>query len=84
MGVADEERIPLIVGSVLLFGLYIYVQLAIGRYIQMKDVELRTGASFSNPVSILLLWLVANSGVAYMQNGINRVIEHERMRASQG
>jgi hypothetical protein len=64
-----------------LFILVIYVQLAIGSYIKLKDKELKTGASYSNALSILSLWLVANLGVAYMQSGINRVIECSRDRA---
>ena len=65
-----------------LFGLCIYVQLAIGNYVKSKDIELNTGASYSNGVSVVLLWLVANIGVAYMQSGINRVIQHERSEQS--
>lgn len=63
-----------------LFGFFLYVQLSIGNYIKEKDAQLKTGENFSNAASILLLWLVANTGVAYMQSGINRVIRHEQAR----
>jgi len=57
---------------------FINVQLSIGYYIKVKDAELNTGKEYSNPLSIVLLWFVANTGVAYMQSGINRIITHER------
>ena len=76
-----KNPITILVLIPLILSLCIYVQLAIGNYIKTKDIELKTGASFSNVVSIFLFWFVANLGVAYMQGGINRVIEHERKRS---
>ena len=73
-----KNPLLLLVAILGLFGLCIHVQLAIGNYVKSKDIELNTGASYSNGVSVILLWLVANLGVAYMQSGINRVIHHER------
>ncbi len=66
----------------LLLSFYIYVLFAFGNYIKLKDVELNTGSSFSNLLSIFLFWFVANLGIAYLQSGINRIIEHERMRSN--
>jgi hypothetical protein len=76
-----QNPIPFLVPFLTLFGFCIYVQIAIGNYIKAKDRELNTGGSYSNALSVFLLWVVANSGVAYMQTAINRVIEHERMRS---
>lgn len=71
----------LFAGAVLLlFAFFVCVQLSIGNYIKEKDRQLNTGASFSNALSLVLLWMVANTGVAYMQAGINRVITNERAR----
>lgn len=64
-----------------LFGFFLYVQVSIGNYIKGKDAQLNTGGNFSNSLSIFLLWVVANTGVAYMQSGINRVIRHEQARS---
>jgi hypothetical protein len=60
--------------------LFIWVHTAIGTYIKAKDVELSTGAKYSNAIAVLLFWVVANSGVAYTQAGLNRIIRHERAR----
>lgn len=59
----------------------LYVQVSIGNYIKSKDAQLNTGGNYSNALSVFLLWLVANSGVAYMQSGINRIIRHEQARS---
>jgi hypothetical protein len=59
----------------------IYVQLEIGNYIVRKDLELNTGRSYSNLISIFLFWFVADLGVAYMQSGINRIIYQERTKS---
>lgn len=64
-----------------LLGFFLYIQVAIGNYIKSKDVQLNTGGNFSNALSIFLFWIVANTGVAYMQSGINRVIRHEQARS---
>ena len=81
--VATRTDNPLlfIVSTFCLFGLFIYVQIAIGNYVKLKDTELNTGVTFSNTVSVILLWIVANLGVAYMQSGINRIITHERVHS---
>jgi ABC-type Na+ efflux pump permease subunit len=73
--------VPFFVAALLLFAFFVYVQLSIGNYIKAKDRQLNTGASFSNALSFVLLWMVANVGVAYMQAGINRVITNERARS---
>jgi glucan phosphoethanolaminetransferase (alkaline phosphatase superfamily) len=73
--------IPFFAVALLLFAFFVYVQLSIGNYIKAKDRQLNTGASFSNALSFVLLWMVANVGVAYMQAGINRVITNERARS---
>jgi hypothetical protein len=64
-----------------MFSLFIYVQFAIGNYIKSKDIELNTGKTYSNAMSVILLWFVANLGVAYMQASINRIIRLERERS---
>lgn len=76
-----HNLVPVLAASFLLFGLYVHVQVAIGNYIKSKDRALGTGASFSNFVSVFLLWFVFNLGIVYMQHGINRIIEHERARS---
>lgn len=81
--VAIQTKNPFLLCAVLLclFGFFVYVQISIGNYIKAKDAQLETGGEFSNAVSVVLLWLVANTGVAYMQLGINRVIRHEQARS---
>lgn len=69
-----------IVTVLCLFGLSIYIQIAIGNYVKSKDIELSTGGTYSNVISIILLWMFANLGIAYMQSSINRIIRYERAR----
>ena len=64
-----------------LLAFLLYVQVSIGNYIIKKDIQLGTGHQYSHAISLVLLWLVANTGVAYMQSGINRVIRHEQARS---
>lgn len=80
---AINSKTPLlfIIACLCLLGLFLYIQVSIGNYIKNKDVQLNTGGNFSNALSILLFWLVANTGVAYMQSGINRLIRHGQARA---
>ncbi len=76
---ASTKNPMLLLVSILgLFGLCLHVQVTIGNYIKSKDNGLAIGKSYSNGVSVTLLWLGASLGVAYMQSGINRIIEHER------
>ena len=77
----SNNPIYFLVIMICLLILFINVQLSIGNYIKLKDVELNTGKKYSNSMSIFLLWLVANTGVAYMQSGINRIITHEREKS---
>ena len=80
--VGDQAQIPLLFFIfVCLLALFIHVQISIGNYIKAKDAELATGGEFSNALSVVLLWLFANTGVAYMQSGINRVIRYEQARS---
>ncbi len=81
--IAIQTNNPLLffVVGLCLFSFFVYVQISIGNYIKAKDAQLGTGGEFSNAVSVVLLWLVANTGVAYMQSGINRVIRHEQARS---
>lgn len=67
--------------AVAFFAFLLYVQFSIGNYIKAKDRELNTGRSFSNALSFVLFWMLANIGAAYMQIGINRVIQGERARS---
>ena len=69
---------PLLLLAALQFALFLYVQIAIGNYIKSKHKELHTGESYSHAVSLILFWLVANLGVAYMQSGINTIIAYEQ------
>jgi len=72
----------LFVASILcLLAFFLYVQITVGNYIKRKDVQLNTGGNYSNVLSIFLFWLIANTGVAYMQVGINRVIRYEQARS---
>lgn len=61
-----------------LIAFMVHVQVSIGNYIKSKDIKHNSGASYSNTLSVVLFWLVANTGIAYMQCGINRVIQNER------
>ena len=70
-----------VVVALAFFAFLLYVQFSIGNYIKAKDKELNTGATFSNTLSFILFWMVANVGAAYMQGGINRVIRGERARS---
>lgn len=81
--VAKNTQNPLffLVVAVCLLAFVMHVQISIGNYIKTKDAQLGTGEHYSNAVSVILFWLVANTGVAYMQAGINRVIRHERARS---
>ena len=78
LAIQMDNPFLLMTAAAFLFGFHVYVQVYIGNYIKQKDAQLKTGGNFSNTVSVLLFWLVANTGVAYMQSGINRVINHER------
>ena len=79
--VQAKDPILFLVVAVCVLGFFLYVQISIGNYIKKKYAQLNAGASFSNALSIFLFWLVANTGVAYMQSGINRVIRHEQARS---
>lgn len=72
---------PIILLFVLmLFSLFFTTQvmITIGGYIQKKDKQLATGEFFSNTLCMILMFMLANAGVAYMQAGINRIIkEHQ-------
>lgn len=76
-----NNPILLLLVALLIFGLISHAQTSIGSYIKNKDLELRTGEKFSNLLSVVLFWLVANTGVAYMQSGINRIIRNEQSRS---
>ena len=39
--------------------------------------ELNTGAQYSHTTLLVLFWIVANTGIAYMQSGINRIISKQ-------
>lgn len=73
-----DNPLLFIVTVLCLFGFFIYIQIVIGNYVKSKDIELNTGGTYSNTVSVILLWMFANLGVAYMQSGINRIIRYER------
>ena len=81
--VAFQTQSPLVFFALALclLAFFVHVQIHIGNYIKAKDAQLATGVEFSNTMSIVLFWLVANTGVAYLQSGINRVIRHEQARS---
>ena len=81
--VAFQTKNPLLLFALALclLAFFVHVQIYIGNYVKAKDAQLATGVQFSNTMSVLLFWLVANTGVAYMQSGINRVIRHEQARS---
>jgi glucan phosphoethanolaminetransferase (alkaline phosphatase superfamily) len=81
LAINSQTPLLFITTCLCLLGFILYIQVSIGNYIKNKDVQLNTGSNFSNAVSILLFWLVANTGVAYMQSGINRIIRHEQARS---
>lgn len=81
LAVNYETPLVFIAACLCLLGFLLYIQVSIGNYIKSKDIQLNTGGNYSNALSIFLLWLVANTGVAYMQSGINRVIRHEQARS---
>lgn len=60
--------------------LFLYVQITIGNYIKQKYAELNIDKSYSNVLSIILLWFVLNLGIVYMQSSINLIIKHERAK----
>lgn len=77
----ETDRIwPVMTAGFALLGLYIHVQLAIGNYIKRKDQELSTWGSYSHIISLLLLWMFALYGVAYIQQSLNRIIRRSRAR----
>ena len=71
-----------IIPSLIMFASYlvfvIYVLCAIGNYIKIKDKENNLGIYFSNLTSIFLLFVVANTGVIYMQRALNQIIASEQ------
>jgi hypothetical protein len=81
--VAFQTKNPLLFFALALclIAFFVHVQISIGNYIKAKDDQLSTGVKFSNTMSVGLFWLVANTGVAYMQSAINRVIRHEQARS---
>jgi hypothetical protein len=81
VAVQVKDPFLFLVVAVCLLIFFLYVQISIGNYIIMKYAQLNAGTSFSNALSIFLFWLVVNTGVAYMQSGINRVIRHEQARS---
>ena len=54
-----------------------YVQVQVGNYIKSKEQELGLPVTFSNAKSLLLMYLVGMSGMAYIQSNMNRIIESE-------
>jgi H+/Cl- antiporter ClcA len=68
---------PVFVGFFVWGAFLIYVQIQIGNYIKHKDRELGLGLNFSNAKSIMLMYLVANYGMAYIQHSLNKVIQNE-------
>ncbi len=81
LAVNSETQFLFIAACLCLLGFFLYIQVSLGNYIKNKDIQLNTGGNFSNAVSILLFWLVAITGVAYMQSGINRIIRYEQARS---
>lgn len=78
--VETGEAWAVVTAALMLFGLCIHVQLAIGNYIKRKDQELNTRGSYSHLASMLLLWMFAYYGVAYVQRSLNRIIRRSRAR----
>lgn len=76
---ANENRIiPFLVMLASYLAFIIYVLCAIGNYIKIKDKEHNIGILFSNLTSIFLLFVVANTGVIYMQRALNKIIASEQ------
>lgn len=61
--------------------LFVYVQITIGNYIKQKYAELNIDKSYSNLLSLILLWFVFNLGIVYMQSSINLIIKHEMAKS---
>ena len=70
--------IPFLIMFTSYLAFIIHVLCAIGNYIKTKDKEHNTGISFSNLTSVLLLFVVANTGVIYMQRALNQIISSEQ------
>ena len=78
VAVTSNNPVYFLITALFTLILFFHIQLSFGNYIKSKDVQLNTGNTYSNSLSIFLFWFVANLGVAYMQSGFNRVIGHER------
>jgi hypothetical protein len=68
---------PAFAGIVVWGAFLVYVQVQVGKYIQRKDQELGLGLKFSNAKSLVLMYLVAMAGMAYIQTSLNKVIQSE-------
>lgn len=71
-------------GMILVFyvlGLFLYVQISIGRYIRSKENTLKLDNQYNHWISLLLMWFVMNIGVAYIQQHINKIIDAERSKS---
>ena len=66
----------IIFATYLIFVIYVFCE--IGNYIKLKDTEHCLGISFSNIKFLFLLFMIANTGVIYMQKALNLIIERER------
>ena len=62
--------------SYIIFIFYVFNK--IGNYIKSKDKEHNLGISYSNFTFIFLLFVIANTGVIYMQTALNKIITREQ------
>lgn len=69
--------IPFLVMFVSYLTFIIYVLCKIGSYIKTKDKEHNLSISFSNFTSIFLMFVIANTGVIYIQRALNKIITRE-------
>ena len=72
----DTKPFVIMFTSYLIFIIYVFCE--IGNYIKLKDKEHNLGISFSNLTFIFLLFLIANTGVIYMQTALNKIIAREQ------
>lgn len=80
IAIIDSMWPTIVLFVLMLLGLFFIIQVmsTIGGYIQKKDKQLGTGESFSHALCMILMFMLANAGVAYIQAGINRIIKEQQ------
>jgi cytochrome bd-type quinol oxidase subunit 2 len=80
--VRDDRLAPIFLVLVAgLFGFYIYVHVSIGNYIKDRNRSLGVRDAYSNAVFLFLFWVIANTGIIYLQSALNRVVANGQLGA---